>query len=275
MRQNLTPGLNYRDHRKIVVIDGKVGYTGGINLADEYINGAENDFYWKDTAVRIEGNAVNELTEMLLHLFEISDPLHPIQLEDYANTELMDCGEGGLVVPFGTGPEFMYNCHIAEECLLNIITGADRTLVITTPYLILDYALNRALVAAVARGVKVKIVIPDVPDKKLVYLITKSNAEYLKNNGVEIYRSRGSFLHAKSIVADGEVALVGTINMDYRSFLHHFENAVWMCGTEAVKRVDSDVQSLCCEGNRFDGELKLSLFGRLVAATLKVFTPLI
>ena len=144
-----------------------------------------------------------------------------------------------------------------------------------TPYLVADYSINRALASAVARGVKVKIAIPDVPDKKTIYLITKSNAWYLLRNGVEIYRYKGGFIHAKSIVADREVAIVGTINFDYRSMIHHFENAVWMCGTRAVKEAWEDSVSVCREDNRFDEkDLKMNVFGRLIAGILKVFTPL-
>ena len=188
--------------------------------------------------------------------------------------EEMDEGEDGVVIPFGTGPAFFYRCPLAEESLLNMINQASREIIVTTPYLIVDYSLNRALVSAVARGVEVKIAIPDIPDKKIIYLLTKNNALYLQKNGVKIYRAKGCFLHSKSIVADGEAAIVGTINFDYRSFIHHFENAVWMCGTKAVEGLIKDVNSVCSEENLFGEDLDLNLGKRLVANMLKIFTPL-
>ncbi|MBO7378007.1 MAG: PLDc N-terminal domain-containing protein, partial [Clostridia bacterium] len=200
---------NNRDHRKIVVIDGEIAYTGGINLADEYINSAGNDFYWKDTGVRIYGNAVGELAEQFMQLFEFTRRA-PMDFDRYVCREKIDAGEEGVVLPYGTGPFFYCRCPIAEEGFLNMINRADREIYIMTPYLVADYSINRALASAVSRGVKVKVAIPDVPDKKTIYLITKSNAYYLMQNGVEIYRYKGGFLHAKSIVADREAAIVGT-----------------------------------------------------------------
>lgn len=178
------------------------------------------------------------------------------------------------MVPFGTGPSFFYKRPVAEEALLSMISCANKEIMITTPYLIVDYALNCALVAAATRGVDVKIVIPDVPDKRLVYLMTKSNAEYLYKHGVKIYRATGSFLHAKSVVVDGESAFVGTINFDYRSFIHHFENGVFMVQTDAVEKLYEDVNELCSEQNEFGEGIKLGVFSKVVAAFLKILAPL-
>ncbi len=264
---------NNRDHRKIAVIDGKIGYTGGINLADEYINADGRDYHWKDCGVRIYGNAVNEFTEQFMQLFEIASRKH-INFEQYSCNEVINTGEKGLVVPFGAGPYFFYKCPVAEEVFLNMISQARKEIIITTPYLILDYSLNRALVSAAARGVDVKIAIPDVPDKKIIYLITRNNALYLQNNGVKIYRAKGSFLHSKSIVADGEVAVVGTINFDYRSLIHHFENAVWMYDTVALKELLEDVNGICSSANEYGSDLDMGFFARLFATLCKLFTPL-
>ena len=267
---------NNRDHRKIVIIDGKVGYTGGINLADEYINRAGNSFYWKDTAVRIEGNAVNELTEMFLQLWGITESVFEkrnYEFSSYAYSNPLH-SEDGIVVPFGSGPSFFYDVPVAEEAFLNMIANAQREIIITTPYLIIDYSLKRALSSAVARGVDVKVVIPDVPDKKIIYLMTKVNAEYLAGQGVKIYRATGSFLHAKSILADGEAAIVGTINFDYRSLLHHFENGVWMYNTCAVSGLKKDVDELTSDENYFGDKLKVKGIARLFASLLEIFTPL-
>jgi len=264
---------NNRDHRKIVIIDGKIGYTGGINLADEYINADGRDYYWKDTGVRICGNAVGELAELFMQSYETFSG-KKMEFDDYICHQPIGGSDRGVVVPYGTGPAFFYNCPLAEESFLNMINQASREIIITTPYLILDYSLNRALCSAVARGVDVKVVIPDVPDKRIIYLITKNNAEYLYKNGVKIYKADGSFLHAKSIIADGEVAIVGTINFDYRSFIHHFENAVWMYDTDAVYSLHEDVLSLCCDKNYVGDRIRNNLFERLASAVLKIFTPL-
>lgn len=264
---------NNRDHRKIVVIDGKVAYTGGVNLADEYINEGI-DFYWKDTGVRIEGNAVGEFAELFLQLYGMTVKDYKLDFAKYINPETVDTGEGGIVVPFGSGPSFFYNTFIAAEAFINIISGARRELILTTPYLIADYSLMRALCMAVARGVKVKVVIPDIPDKKVIYFITKKNAERLKQKGVEVYRSTGAFLHAKSIVADGTTAIVGTINFDYRSLIHHFENGVWMHGSRAVGELYADVTALCCKENVFDRRKRNGFFARLLADILEIFAPL-
>ncbi|MBP5308915.1 MAG: PLDc N-terminal domain-containing protein [Clostridia bacterium] len=264
---------NNRDHRKIVVIDGTTAYTGGINLADEYINEDGRSYYWKDSGVRIYGNAVGELAEQFMQLFGFNSHVR-LDFDKYICKSEINTGEDGVVIPFGTGPAFFYHCPLAEESLLNMINQASREIIVTTPYLIADYSLNRALVSAVARGVIVKVAIPDVPDKKTVYLLTKNNALYLHKNGVRIYRAKGSFLHAKSIVADGEVAIVGTINFDFRSFIHHFENAVWMCNTNAVKGLLEDVSAVCAEENLCGDDLDMNLGKRLVANMLKIFAPL-
>ncbi len=265
---------NNRDHRKIVVIDGKIAYTGGFNLADEYINEAGRNYYWKDTGVRIEGNAVGEFAELFLQLNEMTVKKENLDFADYIDRTPVDKGEDGIIVPFGTGPRFFYKTPVASEAFLNMINEAEREIVITTPYLILDYSLNRALCLAVLRGVDVKVVIPDVPDKKTVYLMTKNNAEYLYDRGVSVYRSTGAFLHAKSIMVDGEAAILGTINFDFRSFLHHFENGVFMYKTKAVEALRADVESLCVKENEFGEDVRSNAVGRMLYALVKIFIPL-
>ncbi len=265
---------NNRDHRKIIVIDGVIGYTGGINLADEYINEGDRDYHWKDTGLKVYGNAVGELAEQFLQLYEITARREKFDFDKYICKDTIDAGEDGYVIPFGTGPKLFYEHPVAEQSFINMINDAKKEILITTPYLIVDHALNSALAAAVLRGVDVKIAIPDIPDKKIIYLITKSNAEYLLDKGVKIYRATGSFLHAKSIVADGEVAIIGTINFDYRSFLHHFENGVWLCKTPSVTALREDCLAICAEENNFSTGVTLGFTSKLAATFLKIFTPL-
>ena len=264
---------NNRDHRKITVIDGAVAYTGGLNIADEYVNEAGRSYYWKDTGVKIKGNAVGEIAEQFMQLYEIASK-QELDFDSFIYDKPLISNENGIVVPFGSGPDFFYKAPVAEEIMLNMIDQSDSEIIITTPSLICDYTINRSLVRAVARGVDVKIVLPDVPDKKIIYIMTKSNAKYLRDNGVKIYRATGSFLHAKSIVSDKIAAVTGTINFDYRSFLHHFENGVWMCETNAVNELLNDVSSLCTEKNEFGKDLNMRLPARLLAGVLKIFTPL-
>ncbi len=264
---------NNRDHRKITVIDGVTGYTGGLNIADEYVNKAGKDYYWKDTGVKIVGNAVGEMAEQFMQLYEIASKTE-MNFDSFICDIPLLSQENGVVVPFGSGPDFFYKSPVAEEAILNMIDQSEEEIIITTPYLICDYNLNRSLVRAVARGVNVKIVIPEVPDKKLVYIMTKSNAKYLSDRGVKIYKASGSFLHAKNIVADKTAAITGTVNFDYRSFLHHFENGVWMCETNAVSELYADVASLCAESNSFEKGLDMNVFARLLSGVMKVFTPL-
>lgn len=264
---------NHRDHRKIVVIDGEVGYTGGINLADEYINRADLGYYWKDTGVRIHGNAVSELLEIFLQLYEISSR-EQIDFSKYATQSRIEGGEGGLVVPFGTGPGFVYGCPVAQDILINAISTARREIIITTPYLIMDYAFNRAVCSARARGVDVKIIIPGVPDKKMVYILTKHNALFLQKNGVQIFLDEGSFVHAKSMLVDGEIGIVGTINCDYRSMIYNFENAVWMYRTKAVEGLKQDVCEMASHPAATAEEIRLNLFEKLVVGIIRIFSPL-
>ncbi len=265
---------NNRDHRKITVIDGIVGYTGGLNLADEYINHTHPFGYWKDTAVRLEGSAVSNLVVLFLQSWDVMAKT-PEEFEDYVATSYPTYPDSGVVVPFGDGPRPLYNDLIAENAYLSIINQAKKYVWITTPYLIIDSQLKNALQSAVQRGVDVRIYTPGVPDKKLIFTVTRSHYKQLLKYGVKIYQYTPGFLHAKSIIADDSVGIVGTINLDYRSLIHHYECGVWMYRTRALSQLKADIIHIQEESQQQDDTTaKLNAVQRLVSAFIAVFTPL-
>lgn len=239
----LTPILslihNNRDHRKIAVIDGVVGFTGGINLADEYINEREKYGHWKDSAVRIEGRAVRNMTVMFLAMWNYLRPTE----EDFSPF-LTQChtpesvSSQGFVQPFADSPlDFE---PVGQTVYLNLITKATRNVFITTPYLILDHEMTGALCAAAKGGVDVRIITPYRTDKWYVQAVTRANYRPLLAAGVRIFEYTPGFIHSKTFAVDDEYAVVGTINLDYRSLFLHFECAVWMFGTECVADITRD-----------------------------------
>ncbi len=264
---------NNRDHRKIAVIDGKIGYTGGINFADEYINVKQLYGHWKDTAVRLEGPAVRSFTLMFLRLYnlrkETSEDFSPY-LPEVARFE----GEG-CVQPYGDGPRPLYGRHLGEDVYINILNGAKKYVWIMSPYLIIDYRMQAALLSAAARGVDVRIITPHIPDKKTAFALTRSNYMALIQGGVKIYEYTPGFIHAKSFLADDEIAVVGTINLDYRSFLHHFEDAVLMYRTRAVEQLFWDYEKTFSEcALQTEEDAKKNVVWRGVCEFIKVFAPL-
>lgn len=233
----LSTYINYRDHRKICVIDGSVGYTGGINLADEYINEVDRFGHWKDTGVKLMGSGVANLTAMFLQLWDFSVKQDTENLADYQPTRYYP--SDGFVQPFSDSP--LDNEHVSENVFLNIINNATRSVYITTPYLILDNEMATALCAAAQSGVDVRIVTPGIPDKKSVYAVTRSFYRRLIQAGVRIYEYTPGFLHEKMIVADHDIAVVGTINMDFRSFYLHFECGIVFYKSSVVDKARDDI----------------------------------
>ena len=228
--------FNNRDHRKICVIDGNVGITGGFNLADEYINRIERFGYWKDTAVLLRGDAVKNLTTSFLSMWEFAQKKE-YDYEKYLPDALIEAE--GYVQPYSDSP---YDGEpVGETVYRNILCRARDYVYITTPYLIIDDEMINALTIAAKSGVDVRIITPGVPDKKIAYTLTRSYYEVLLRSGVRIYEYTPGFIHAKMFVSDDICAVVGTINLDYRSLCHHFENAVWMCGVPAVRDIKADI----------------------------------
>lgn len=262
---------NNRDHRKITVIDGEIGFVSGANIADEYANVISPYGYWKDSALMINGNAVNNLTCMFLQLYDIQSGKVD-EPQEYC-VKISNERTDSLICPFGDGPKYAYGDLIAQSAYLNIINTAQNYVHITTPYLIIDSKIKYALINAAKRGVEVVIITPAVPDKKAVYAITRSYYNELSVGGVQIYELTGSFVHAKQIVADGDIACVGTINLDYRSMLHHYECGVLMYNTSCIADIESDFVTMIGKSERKE-KFKQNLFVRLFAALIRLFTPL-
>ena len=270
----LSSRFNTRDHRKICVIDGNVGFTGGINLADEYINAYEKHGHWKDTSILLKGEAVFNLTVMFLSMWDYLDGT--TGKTDYSRyyPTVWDENAKGYVQPFADNP--LDDEAVGETVYLNLINKAKRYVYITTPYLILSSEMFTALTSAAKCGVDVRIITPHIPDKWYVHAVSRSHYQPLIEAGVKIYEYTPGFIHAKTFVVDDDYAVVGTINLDYRSLYLHFECAVWMYQTPSVAQVRDDFfktqqisQEITLEECR-----SLSFPRRLGRSVLRVFAPL-
>ena len=228
---------NYRDHRKILVIDGRVGFTGGVNLADEYINHVEKYGRWKDAAVMLQGEGVRSMTALFLQMWGI---LQQPEFEQFLTDPIPAVPARGFVVPYGDCP--LDGERVGEMVYIDLLNRARKYVHIITPYLILDGELETALRFAAERGVDVHLILPGKPDKWFAYSLAKTHYKALLSSGVKISEWTPGFTHAKVMVADGREAVVGTINLDYRSLYHHFEDAVWMYGTDSIRAMESDFQ---------------------------------
>lgn len=275
LRAQANNKFNNRSHRKITVIDGRVGYTGGVNLADEYINARERFGHWKDVGVRLEGSAVNELTRLFLtdYGFNVSQEDGDITVF-YSNEQRPICK--GFVVPFGDGPKPVYDWNIAKLAIINMLGHAKDHVFMTSPYLIMDSELTQAIESAALRGVDVRIITPHIPDKKMVFTMTRSYYPRLIEAGVKIYEYTPGFIHAKMYLADGDIAIVGTVNLDYRSLVHHFENAVWMYDVPAIADMERDFLDTQSKSQLVDKTVaSMRLPGRFMRAIVKIFAPLL
>lgn len=264
--------LNHRDHRKLIVIDGKTAFCGGLNIADEYINQKERFGHWKDTGVMLKGEAVWSLTFMFLQMWHFSTG-QAIDYEKYkanGNTQPAD----GLVQPFGDSPLDKFN--VTENAYLNILYHAKKYVYITTPYLVIDNEMECALCSAAQSGVDVRIITPYIYDKWYVHLLTRSHYPQLIKSGVKIYEYLPGFMHGKMFVSDDEICMVGTCNMDFRSFYLHFECSVVFYQSGLIADVKQDM--LDCQ--RLSHEVTLEETNvvpahmRVIRAFLKLFAPL-
>ena len=272
----LSKQMNNRDHRKIFVIDGKTAFTGGINLADEYINEIEKHGHWKDTAVMIKGEAVRSFTVMFLTMWNYLSGEKPTDFPSYLQfTESNGkTGANGFVIPFTDSP--LDDEPVGENVYLNIINNAQKYVYITTPYLVIDNEMQNALTLAAKSGVDVRIITPHVPDKWFVHAVTRAHYRKLTALGVKIYEYVPGFIHAKSFVSDDTTAVVGTINLDYRSFYLHFECAAWLYKTDCISDIKSDFLKTLeeCEEITYDDCLSVNVFVRAISVILKLFSPL-
>lgn len=267
--------FNNRSHRKILVIDGLVGFTGGVNIADEYINEKLVYGHWKDTGLMLKGKAVNELTKLFLTDYYINIREEPdFSFDKYyiAQDELCN----SYVIPFGDGPYPIYDKNIGKTVIMNILNHATKYVYINTPYLIIDNELFKAIENASLRGVDVRITVPHIPDKKLVFEMTKSNYELLIKSKVKIYEYEPGFIHAKSYISDDKVGMIGTINLDYRSLTHHFENGVWIYDDEVIKEMKKDyLKTIGKSIYMNEVKIKNGITKRFLRSIIRIFAPLL
>lgn len=268
----LTAKLNNRDHRKIVVIDGVVGFTGGVNLADEYINEVERFGYWKDNAVMLRGEAVWSLTVMFLSIWNYIKHERD-DYDKFRQVEFKGIKSSGYVQPYDDSP--LDNEIVGETVYLNLINKAKKYVYITTPYLIIDNELEMALKIVAKNGIDVKIVVPSIADKKTVNEVTKAYYYNLLLSGIGIYEYTPGFIHAKTVIVDDLYATVGTVNLDYRSLYLHFECGVLMYKTKCIKDIKDDFNNILNKSKEVTlNDTKIGLFRGLKRAILKLFAPL-
>lgn len=267
--------FNNRNHRKILVIDGKIGYTGGINLADEYINKKVRFGHWKDTGIRLEGNAVWDLTKLFIIDYGINvKKVEGTSAELYPKQD--NIKEHGFLVPFGDGPNPIYPRQVGKSVIQNMLYSANRYVYMTTPYLIIDSDLCTDIENTALRGVNIKIIVPHIPDKKIVFTMTRSYYKRLMDAGVEIYEYEPGFIHAKSYLTDDEICMIGTINLDYRSLVHHFENGVWMYGCSCIAPLKADIEETLKKCIRVTPDmLKTNIIQRFIRSVVSIFAPLL
>lgn len=262
---------NNRDHKKIIVIDGNVGFTGGINLADEYINGKKRFGHWKDSGIMVKGDAVRSLTFMFLETWHC----YKDRTEE-CNRYISDIKypSDGYVQPYIDSPADAE--LVARNVYINILNDATDYVYITTPYLIMDPELTNSIISAAKRGVNVKIITPHVPDKWYVHLVTQSHYWPLLKSGVEIYEYTPGFIHAKNVICDDIVATVGTVNFDYRSLYHNYECGVWMYKTSAIPEMKKDFNETIGKSLQIKKESleKTNIFKLVISSILKFFSPL-
>lgn len=268
----MSPLLNNRDHRKFLIIDGRVGFTGGMNLADEYINEASPFGYWKDCGIRLEGDAVWSMTIMFLSLWNMIRKDSGQEQMLPPATELLP--ERGYVQPFTDSP--LDQERVSETVFLSMIGKAKKSVYIMTPYLILDSAMQASLRVAAKSGIDVRIITPGIPDKKYVYAVTRANYDELLEAGVRIYEFMPGFIHSKVVCVDLESAVVGTVNMDFRSLYLHFEDGVFLYKTESVQAVAEDFMDTLphCREVQLQQHRERSAIVRIAEMCLRVFSPL-
>lgn len=269
---------NNRTHRKITVIDGKVAFTGGINLADEYINEKERFGHWKDTGIMIKGEGVWGFTIMFLNIWKFLRKVDENFLNykyNFVNEDNILYKNDGYIVPFSDSP--LDKEIVSSNVFVNLINSAINYIYINTPYLIIDYEMTSALCNAAKKGIDVRIVTPFIPDKKNVFEVTRSNYQVLIESGVKIYEYKPGFIHAKSFVVDDKYAVIGTINLDYRSLYLHFECGVWVYKSKSILDMKKDYLDTLEKCNIYTLEecYSVSTIRKLYRSILQIFAPLL
>ncbi|MGN0593414.1 MAG: cardiolipin synthase [Ruminococcus sp.] len=273
-RPFLSTSQNNRDHRKITAIDGTVAFTGGLNLADEYVNLYEKHGYWKDCAVKVEGKAAWSLTLMFLEMWELCCKTHECFADFYpADGYPQRKDTSGYVQPYADSP--LDDENVCEHVYMQILNQAKEYVYITTPYLIVDGSMVSALCLAAKSGVDVRIITPQVWDKALIHMTTRSYYRELTQGGVKIYEYTGGFIHSKTFVSDDRVASVGTANLDFRSLYLHFECGIWMCDKHAVMKMKQDFLDTVDVSHEITFEdCKANPIKRAFQSVLRLFAPL-
>ena len=262
--------LNYRDHRKIIVVDGQTAYTGGSNLADEYINEKRMHGYWKDTGVRLDGNAVDAFTLMFLRQWEVLTKLR----EDYSKflNLYVPTKNKSAFIPYADGLDYVH--PIGRGVYENMISSANKFLYIMTPYFIVDDGITNLLINKALSGVDVRIILPGIPDKAFVYSVSRSNCEKLMDYGVKIFIMKNAFVHSKLLLTEDAVA-IGSVNMDLRSFYQQFECSLYTDDTKVMDGVKKDFDNTFKASEQITQKNKWSknIFYRLFVGAIQVFAP--
>ena len=261
---------NNRSHRKIIVIDGKVAFTGGLNIGDEYINAIERFGHWLDCAIMVKGNAVKSFLAMFCTMWEFNTKKQiDFEAHDAYCPELDD----NFVIPYCDGP--LDEKNPAEGIYMQILNTAQRYVYITTPYLIIDNAMKSILCMAAKSGIDIKIITPHIPDKWYVHPVTQYNYLELLEAGVKIYEYTPGFIHSKLFVSDDKIATVSTVNMDYRSFVFHFECGAWICNNTTVIDIKEHFDEILksCQEIEIESWRNRPLKNRFKQAILHIFAP--
>lgn len=272
IRAFVSTHYNFRDHRKIAVIDGNIAYTGGLNLADEYANFISPYGHWKDTSIRICGEAVRSYSLMFIQMWSLEDGV--CSYEKYLNAPYKMYNDKGYVIPYGDCP--LDDFYVGEMVYTHILNVAKDYVHIMTPYLIIGNEFMNALKFAAQRGVDISIIMPAVSDHMLAYALAKIDYKKLLECGVKIYEYTPGFVHAKSFVSDGIRGTVGTFNMDYRSLRHHFECGAYVCGTSSVKVLEDDFNNTLekCHMVTLEEAKHIGFKCRFVGLVSKIVAPL-
>ena len=272
-RPILSGVYNNRDHRKIVVIDHKMAFTGGMNLADEYANDIKRFGYWKDTMIKIEGSAVNNLITVFLQNLNLAVG-HLSDYNKWLNYKYEEYDDEGYCMPFGDGPGDYIRGLVGEQTYINILNYAKEKVYISTPYLVPTYSLLDALRNAALRGVEVNLILPGIPDKPIVYWMAKSNFKYLLDAGVNIYLYTPGFNHMKSAIADNELGFVGTINFDFRSLVHHFECGVLLYKCNCMSQITEDFEEMIKVSKKVPRNYRFRGIKKSICSILKIISAL-
>lgn len=267
---------NNRDHKKIVVIDGKIAYTGGLNIADEYVNKKQRFGHWKDTGIKLTGDATKSFTLMFLetwHYFKDSAE----DCSTYLNVPpiIENTLSSGYVQPYVGDP--MIETSVARDVYINIINNAEEYIYISTPYFAVDPEFLSALISASKRGVDIKIITPHIPDKNYIFRVTQSYYNTLINHNIKVFEYEPGFIHSKIIIADGKIATVGTVNFDYRSFYHNYECGVWLYNTNSINDIKNDFEETLEKSIEVTNDFikaNITWFKYIYGEILKLFAPL-